>query len=90
MYDSLQSAVVGLLCIGVHRKVAISYMIDALNFLQNQAGVVPQKVLLENNLDSIQITDVVARVRAINRAFESGIGSKGLQQQKISFIEELI
>jgi hypothetical protein len=53
-------------------------MIDALNFLQNQAGVVPQKVLLENNLDSIQITDVVARVRAINRAFESGIGSKGL------------
>jgi hypothetical protein len=35
MYDSLQSAVVGLLCIGVHRKVAISYMIDALNFLQN-------------------------------------------------------
>lgn len=53
MYDSLQSAVIGLMCIGVHRKVAVNYMIDALNFIQNQAGVVPQKVLLDNALDSI-------------------------------------
>ena len=35
MYDSLQSAVIGLLCIGVHRKIAANYMIDALNFVQN-------------------------------------------------------
>lgn len=35
MYDSLQSAVIGLLCIGVHRKIAVNYMIDALNFVQN-------------------------------------------------------
>ena len=33
MYDSLQSAVIGLLCIGVHRKIAVNYMIDALNFV---------------------------------------------------------
>ena len=33
MYDSLQSAVIGLLCIGVHRKIAANYMIDALNFV---------------------------------------------------------
>jgi len=53
MYDSLQSAVIGLMCIGVHRKVAVNYMIDALNFIQNQAGVIPQKVMLDNALDSI-------------------------------------
>ena len=53
MYDSLQSAVVGLLTIGVHRKAAIEFMIDGLNFFQNQAGMVPQRVLLDNNLDSI-------------------------------------
>ena len=33
LYDSLQSAVMGLLCIGVHRKIAVSNMIDALNFV---------------------------------------------------------
>lgn len=44
MYDSLQSAVVGLLSIGVHRKISVQHMIDALNFVQNQAGVMPDKV----------------------------------------------
>ena len=43
----------GLLCIGVHRKIAVADMIDALNFLQNQAGVVPAKVLLDAVSDSI-------------------------------------
>ena len=71
LYDSLQSAVMGLLCIGVHRKIAVSDMIDALNFVQNQAGVVPQSVLLDSVCDSIQVHDVVARCRLINRAFES-------------------
>ena len=53
MYDSLQSAVIGLLCIGVHRKIAVNYMIDALNFVQNQAGLVPPKVNLEGSVDSM-------------------------------------
>jgi hypothetical protein len=52
MYDSLQSAVIGLLCIGVHRKIAVNYMIDALNFVQNQAGLIPQKVVLDKKQDS--------------------------------------
>ena len=62
---------VGLLSIGVHRKISVQHMIDALNFVQNQAGVIPDKVQLDNSQDSIQITDVVARVRAIHRAFEA-------------------
>ena len=57
--------------IGVHRKISVQHMIDALNFVQNQAGVIPDKVQLDNSQDSIQITDVVARVRAIHRAFEA-------------------
>lgn len=89
MYDSLQSAVIGLMCIGVHRKVAVNYMIDALNFIQNQAGVVPQKVLLDNALDSIQIHDVVARCRKIHRAFETKT-KKNLKTDKISFTDQIL
>jgi hypothetical protein len=44
--------VIGLLCIGVHRKIAVNYMIDALNFVQNQAGLIPQKVVLDKKQDS--------------------------------------
>lgn len=41
LFDSLQSGVIGMLTISVGRKLAVSQMIDALNFIQNQAGVVP-------------------------------------------------
>jgi hypothetical protein len=41
LFDSLQSGVIGMLTIGLHRKIAVNYMIDALNFVQNQAGVIP-------------------------------------------------
>jgi hypothetical protein len=47
LYDSLQSSVIGMLTIGVHRKVCVNYMMDALTFIQGQAGVVPQKVMLD-------------------------------------------
>ena len=70
MYDSLQSAVIGLLCIGVHRKIAVNYMIDALNFVQNQAGLVPPKVDMDRQVDTMQVVDIVARCRQIHRAFE--------------------
>lgn len=53
LFDSLQSGVIGMLTIGVHRKLAVSQMIDALNFVQNQAGVIPQKVMLDDIEDSI-------------------------------------
>jgi ppGpp synthetase/RelA/SpoT-type nucleotidyltranferase len=45
-------------------------MIDALNFIQNQAGVIPQKVLLDKIEDSLSISDVVQRVKSIHRVFE--------------------
>lgn len=53
MYDSLQSAIIGLLTIGVHRKQSIGFMVDALNFLQNQAGAAPASVLLDHEADSV-------------------------------------
>jgi hypothetical protein len=37
-----------MLTIGVHRKVAVNFMIDALNFIQNQAGAIPLKSHLED------------------------------------------
>lgn len=89
LYDSLQSAVCGLMCIGVHRKISVSNMIDALNFVQNQAGMVPQKVLLDHVADSIQVHDVVARCRLINRAFEMR-DARQPKNDRISFIQEII
>ncbi len=35
LYDCLQSGVIAMLTIGVHRKVAVNHMVDALNFIQN-------------------------------------------------------
>lgn len=69
LYDSLQSGVIGMLTIGVHRKVCVNYMIDALNFIQNQAGVLPGKVQTDKPEDSVCVSDVVTRVRLIHRAF---------------------
>eukprot|EP00349_Pseudokeronopsis_sp_Brazil_P011840 CAMPEP_0202979084 /NCGR_PEP_ID=MMETSP1396-20130829/85330_1 /ASSEMBLY_ACC=CAM_ASM_000872 /TAXON_ID= /ORGANISM="Pseudokeronopsis sp., Strain Brazil" /LENGTH=179 /DNA_ID=CAMNT_0049718347 /DNA_START=2492 /DNA_END=3031 /DNA_ORIENTATION=+ len=33
LYDCLQSGVIAMLTIGVHRKVAVNFMVDALNFI---------------------------------------------------------
>ena len=70
LFDSLQSGLIGMLTIGLHRKITVNYMIDALNFIQNQAGVIPQKVLLDKVEDSLSISDVIQRVKAIHRVFE--------------------
>jgi len=38
LFDSLSSGVIGMLTIGVHRRSAISYMTNALSFIQNQVS----------------------------------------------------
>lgn len=38
LYDCLQSGVIAMLTIGVHRKVSVNHMVDALNFIQNQVS----------------------------------------------------
>jgi len=45
-------------------------MIDALNFVQNQAGAIPPKVTLGEIKDQIVMQDVISRVRMISRAFD--------------------
>lgn len=47
LYDTLQSGMLGLMTVGVHRKQAINLMIQALTFVQNQAGQIPEQVLLD-------------------------------------------
>lgn len=44
LYDCLASGVIGMLTIGVHRRATVKFMMDALNFIQNQAGAMPKKV----------------------------------------------
>ena len=53
LYDCLASGVIGMLTIGVHRKATVKFMMDALNFMQNQAGTMPKKVYVQptGNMD---------------------------------------
>lgn len=44
LFDCLASGVLGMLTIAVHRRGTSKFMLDALNFIQNQAGVLPKKV----------------------------------------------
>lgn len=44
-----------MLTIGLKRKISVIQMIEALNFIQNQAGVIPPRLTIGNIEDSIQI-----------------------------------
>jgi hypothetical protein len=60
-----------MLTIGVHRKAAVGYMTNALSFIQNQAGALPQKINLEDRRqDYTAIVDVCQRIKIIQRAFD--------------------
>jgi hypothetical protein len=68
-----------MLTIGVHRKVTVNFMVEALNFIQNQAGVVPPRVILEGErTDEISMAEVIQRVKLIQKAFENR-GKKVMQ-----------
>ena len=61
LYDCLASGVIGMLTIGVHRRAAVKFMQDALNFIQNQAGVMPKKVYATTGVGpDAQLTDQIA------------------------------
>ena len=72
LFDCLQGGVLGLMTIGEDRQTTVTYMIEALNFIQNQAGLVPSKGAPEPEseaVDDLSISDVFQRVKAIYRAF---------------------
>ena len=83
LYDCLASGVIGMLTIGVHRKATTKFMMEALNFIQNQAGLMPKKVYANHggtevsDCDQLAVYDVVQRVKMINRAFEKQQKEKG-------------
>lgn len=93
VYDCLQGGVLGLMTVGEHRKVAVTQMIEALNFLQNQAGIIPQRVPEEDidneRMDEIGFSDVFQRVKNIYKAFEKR-QKKKLQTDKISFMNDIM
>lgn len=91
LYDCLQGGVIGLITVGEHRKVTVNYMIEALNFIQNQAGVIPTRALTDDTYrkDEINVTDVFARVKLIFKAFERK-NKKTIKGDKISFMSEIL
>ena len=87
-----------MLTIGVHRRATTKFMMDALNFIQNQAGAMPKKVYANQggtdikDKDQMSVFDVVQRVKLINRAFERQQKESGVdvaaneQKTNVSFI----
>jgi hypothetical protein len=63
-----------LITVGEHRKVTVNYMVEALNFIQNQAGVIPSKAMNEDaiRMDEINVGDVFSRVLALVSYFKKG------------------
>lgn len=80
LYDCLQGGVIGLITVGEHRKVTVNYMVDALNFIQNQAGVIPSKALNEETakMDELNVGDVFSRVISLVSYFKKH-GQKSYQ-----------
>jgi hypothetical protein len=86
--DCLQSGVIAMLTIGIQRSVTVGYMVEALNFIQNQAGAVPPKVAIENERsDEIGLMDVIGRVRLLSRIYESK-GRKPVTKKPTSNLAE--
>ena len=81
LYDCLASGVIGMLTIGIHRRATVKFMMDALNFIQNQAGAMPKKVYDRNfdkQQDYLSVFDVISRVKLIYRASEKNKGDNAL------------
>lgn len=91
LYDSIQSALVGLFTVGCHRKQAIQRMVEAVGFFQNQAGSIPEAIILRNGQDTIHIRHVAMAISAINRALELKQNhGRPFEKKKQSFTRSVI
>lgn len=72
LYDSMQSGVLGMLTIGKSRHETVKNMMDAMNFIQNQAGAMTRKTFVLNTKeqDSLQIGDIVQRIKTLHRTYD--------------------
>ena len=67
--DCLQSGVLSILSVGDSRTEVVSKMMDALNFIQNQAGPLPLKNLSDDTRsDDIDVSDVFSKIRLIQKS----------------------
>lgn len=75
--DCLQSGVLSILSVGEDRADVVEKMVEALNFIQSQAGPLPIKNMNEDTrTDDISVTDVFSKIRLIQKAIhkENGVG----------------
>jgi len=67
--DCLQSGVLSILAVGEDRSEVVNKMVDALNFIQSQAGPLPIKNISDDTRsDDIDVTDVFSKIRLIQKA----------------------
>lgn len=67
--DCLQSGVLSILSVGQDRSEIVNKMVDALNFIQSQAGPLPIKNTNDDTRsDDIDVTDVFSKIRLIQKA----------------------
>lgn len=80
--DCLQSGVLSILAVGQDRSEVVNKMVDALNFIQRQAGPLPIKNMSDDTRsDDLDVTDVFSKIRLIQKAITKEI-SKGKASRK--------
>lgn len=82
--DCLQSGVLSILSVGNDRSEVVNRMVDALNFIQSQAGPLPIKNMSDDTRsDDIDVTDVFSKIRLIQKAINKEITkSKTVRRNK--------
>mmetsp|Transcript_7309 Transcript_7309/g.6498 ORF Transcript_7309/g.6498 Transcript_7309/m.6498 type:complete len:131 (+) Transcript_7309:1531-1923(+) len=74
LQDCLQSGVIAMMTIAEGRKESLQMMVEALKFLESQAGntgiLSKQKAVIdESRTDEVEVADVISAIRLINKAF---------------------
>lgn len=90
LFDCLQGAVLGVLTTAEDRYQALNFMADALQFIQNTAGVVPPRGDTKDSpaLDEYSFVDTMLRIKNIQKVFEKRV--KKIGTEKVSFINEMM
>jgi hypothetical protein len=76
-----------ILSVGEDRNEVVDKMVDALNFIQSQAGPLPIKNINDDTRsDDIDVTDVFSKIRLIQKALNKEINkSKASRRNKEYF-----
>ena len=85
--DCLQSGMLSILSAAENRHEIVEKTVEALNFIQSQAGPLPIKSLSDDTRsDDIDVTDVFSKIRLIQKAMNKEANKKKASRSSKGFI----